>query len=379
MTGGGPRMIAGDHDRADAGAPARARPRRCASARGGSIMPIRPSEDEILLDVARRRSSSARARVVRQRSGRRRRACAAPRRRAPRWRRRISARRFGVSGRRSSPTSSCVQRASSTSGAPLVKTSSALLALGVACGPCSSACARRRTAPRRRARSARRARRPRSPALRAATISAPSVGSPCTVQRPSRSLQRRRCWRGRRRRARAPARSAARRRLRRRRPARTSPSGAYPVPPNVDAPARGDDRAHRHLVLRQRAGLVGGDDGRRAERLDRGAGGARSRCAAPCAARRCESTAVTTAGSPSGTAATASATPRMSTSKIAGQAAHVLDEDDRRDHHDGDDDDDRRRAACRRDRAPSAAAWSRRAPPSAARRCGPSRSASRSP
>ena len=60
-------------------------------------------------------------------------------------------------------------------------------------------------------------------------------------------------------------------------------------------------------------------------------------------AMRCtpsESTAVTTAGRPSGTAATASATPRMSTSKMAEKPAHILDEDDRRDHHDGDDDDD---------------------------------------
>ena len=72
-----------------------------------------------------------------------------------------------------------------------------------------------------------------------------------------------------------------------------------------------------------------------------------------------ESTAVTTAGRPSGTAATASATPRISTSNERGDAADVLDEDDRRDHHDGDDDDDDARAACRRGRAPAAAASSR--------------------
>ena len=53
-----------------------------------------------------------------------------------------------------------------------------------------------------------------------------------------------------------------------------------------------------------------------------------------------ESTAVTTAGKPSGTAATASATPRMSTSKSAAKPRTSLDEDDRCDHHDGDDDDD---------------------------------------
>ena len=62
-----------------------------------------------------------------------------------------------------------------------------------------------------------------------------------------------------------------------------------------------------------------------------------------------------------------------------GEAAHILDQEDRRDHHHRDDHDDDRRAACRRDRAPSAAASSRPALPSAARRCAPSRSASRSP
>ena len=53
------------------------------------------------------------------------------------------------------------------------------------CASCSSACARTRTAPRRRARSGASSASSSSPALRAATISAPSVGSPCTVQRPS--------------------------------------------------------------------------------------------------------------------------------------------------------------------------------------------------
>ena len=70
---------------------------------------------------------------------------------------------------------------------------------------------------------------------------------------------------------------------------------------------------------------------------------ARCRTIAFRRAMRCtpiESTAVTTAGKPSGTAATASATPRINTSKNRGSAAHVLDEDDRRDHDDGDDDDD---------------------------------------
>ena len=177
--------------------PRRAAGRSCRSARRTRGPARRCSSDVVL-------ASSA---SVGSERDRRRRACAAPRRPARRSPRRISARRSAVSGRGSSPTSSCEQRASSTSGAPLVKTSSALAAFRVACGRCSSACARRRTAPRRRARSARRARRRSSPALRAATSSAPSVGSPCTVQRPSLLLQRRRCSRGRRRRARARARS----------------------------------------------------------------------------------------------------------------------------------------------------------------------------
>ncbi len=56
---------------------------------------------------------------------------------------------------------------------------------------------------------------------------------------------------------------------------------------------------------------------------------ARRRTMAWRRAMRCtpiDSTAVTTAGSPSGTAATASATPRMSTSNSCGGAVHVLDE-----------------------------------------------------
>ena len=91
----------------------------------------------------------------------------------------------------SSPTSSCVQRVSSTSGAPFVNTSTRpsvsasrvdrahQLALG----------RERHFADALETRVQHRRRR--SPAFRAATMSAPSVGSPCTVQRPSCSLQRR--------------------------------------------------------------------------------------------------------------------------------------------------------------------------------------------
>ena len=70
---------------------------------------------------------------------------------------------------------------------------------------------------------------------------------------------------------------------------------------------------------------------------------ARCRTIAFRRAMRCtpiESTAVTTAGSPSGTAATASATPEDQHVEDRGQPADVLDDDDRRDHDDGDDDDD---------------------------------------
>ncbi len=55
------------------------------------------------------------------------------------------------------------------------------------CAPCSSACAPTRTALPQHARKRSSRISASSPALRAATINAPSVGSPCTVQRPPRS------------------------------------------------------------------------------------------------------------------------------------------------------------------------------------------------
>ena len=166
-------------------APLRARRHAFASARGGSIMPIEAKEDEFVLDVARRAPSSRAHSAAAD--GTRRRACAGRRRPGLRWRSGSprGARRSAVSAPR--PTSSCEQRASSTSGAPLVKASRRSSPFGVAYERCSSACARTRTEPRRRARSARPSASASSPALRAATISAPSVGSPWTVQRPSRS------------------------------------------------------------------------------------------------------------------------------------------------------------------------------------------------
>ena len=100
--------------------------------------------------------------------------------------RRISSRRTPVRERRPSPTSSNAQRVSRTSGAPLVNTIPA----------CSSSVSRwivlinlrsdeNGTSPTRGSRLSRSA--SLRPHFRAATISAPSVGSPWTVQRPSRS------------------------------------------------------------------------------------------------------------------------------------------------------------------------------------------------
>ena len=48
------------------------------------------------------------------------------------------------------------------------------------------------------------------------------------------------------------------------------PAGAYPEPLERHATAGGDHHAHRHFVLGQRAGLVGGNDGCGAERLHGG-------------------------------------------------------------------------------------------------------------
>ena len=214
----------------------------------------------------------------------------------------------------------------------------ALLPLGVACGPCSSACARRRTAPRRRARSARRA--PRPPARPCA----PRRSARPRSDRPAPSSARRapaarRCWRGRRRRARARARAAARRRSRRRRPAAPRPRARSPcrskvtrplavttartvisffvsVPvlseamtlaePSVSTAARWRTIAFRLAMRCTPSDEHGGHHRRQAfrHRRDR--------------ERHAEDQHVEERREP----------------------AHVLDEEDRRDHHDGDDDDD---------------------------------------
>ena len=117
---GGHRMIAGDHDRADAGA---------FRARDGLLRLVarridhadQPSEDEVLLDALV--ELLVLERVRRQRAEGDARACAAPRRPVPRSSAESPRGARAVSGLVSSPTSSCEQRASSTSGAPLVKTS----------------------------------------------------------------------------------------------------------------------------------------------------------------------------------------------------------------------------------------------------------------
>ena len=191
----------------------------------------------------------------------------------------------------------------------------------------------------RRAGSARRARRPPRPAFRAATSSAPSVGSPCTIQRPSCSAHDgvvRAIGRGR---ARARARRGARPRSRRRPRAAPRPPARSPMPVNVTRPLA--VTTTRTVISFFVSVPVLSDAMTLAEPSVSTA--ARWRTIALRFAMRCtpsESTAVTIAGSPSGTAATASATPRMSTSSSCRQSANVLDEDDRRDHHDGDHDDD---------------------------------------
>ena len=154
-----------------------------ASTRGGSIMPIRP---------ANTRSCSTRS------SG-----CAACSTNASRVSHRpatpsvrsawpascsfvssMAARRSGVSGRRSSPTSSRVHRVSRTSGAPFVKTIPRSSCRPSRCIVLISLRSEEKgTSATRGSRSS--SASELSPAFRAATSSAPSVGSPSTVHRPS--------------------------------------------------------------------------------------------------------------------------------------------------------------------------------------------------
>ena len=158
-----------------------------ASGRGGSIMPIKPGEHQILFDRCVRIRS-----VLCERPGRQppagdtqRPQCLAGERLVDLENLRGDAPR--VSGRRPSPTSflgaSCEQHV----GRALREHDAAIAVAPCRGEACSSACVRRRTALRRRVAAARPTTADSRPALRAATRSAPSVGSPCTVQRPSRS------------------------------------------------------------------------------------------------------------------------------------------------------------------------------------------------
>ena len=283
-----------------------------ASARGGSIMPIRPSKDEILLDrlverVPQRASFGERAEGDAERAQRLAGQLLVDGR--------ISARRASVSGRASSPTSSCEQRASSTSGAPLVNTSSRSWRSASLCTVLISLRSEENgTSPTTREarverlglqpglarRDDQRAfgrialHRPASvPLLQDGVVGAVGGGERAHQLGPQRPVDRPAALA-------AAARPLARSRCRRRltRPlavatTRTVISFLVSVPvlseamtlaePSVSTAARWRTMAFRFAM----------------------------RCTPS------ESTAVTMAGKPSGTAATASATPRMSTSKMA--------------------------------------------------------------
>ena len=213
----------------------------------------------------------------------------------------ISARRSLFNGLVSSPTSSWEQRASSTSGAPLVKANKRS-AVRRQYESSSSTCARTRKL-LRRARSVRRVLHPPT-RFCAATAGAPSVGSPCAVHCPSRSCSTALL-------ARSATVSAHRLAARLQSSLFVISNRSSSVLTNfaferisraaqIHAPARRDDCPHRHLVLCQRACFIGGDDIRRAERLDRREMAHDGIPLRHAHAR--ESTAVTTAGKPSGTA-----------------------------------------------------------------------------
>ena len=349
-------MVAGDHDRPDAGAPARARPRlapRRAADRSCRRGPANTRSCSMLV-VERRRPSSA---LVGQRRGRRRPSVrsASPASSSFASQDLRAALRASAAAR-SSPTSSCVQRASSTSGAPFVKTQHALrrarrrvwtvlISLRSDENGTSPTRAKRASSasglePGLARRHEQRAFGRDRPGRSSARPARCSDGVVRAVGDGERALQfgaQRRRRPGRRRRAAPRPRARSRCRSKSTRPlavttTRTVISFFVSVPVLSDAMTVAEPSVST---------------------------AARWRTMALRLAMRCtpsDSTAVTTAGSPSGTAATASATPRISTSKSAADAADVLDERRssrssrprwrRR----------RRRAACRRGRAPSGAA-----------------------
>ncbi len=226
----------------------------------------------------------------------------------------MAARRASLSGCSASPISSRVQRARSTSGAPLVSASRCSCRSASVCSVLISLRSDENgTSPTRAKRVS--SAPASSPALRAATISAPSVGSPCTVQRPSRSCSTALLARS----ATISARVSSVRSAPSMPPpsARaTAPSGAYPVPAKSTRPLA-VTTLRTVISLRVRVPVLS-EAMTVAEPSVSTA--ARWRTMALRAAIRCtpsDRTAVTTAGRPSGTAATASATPRISTSKTA--------------------------------------------------------------
>ena len=165
---GGGRMVAGDHDRADARRLARARTASFASARGGSIMPTRPSEHQLVLEPFIESSLSERSQpaAVRKATPSVRSASPASASLASR----IAARRASSSGLRLVADQLVRAARQQDVGRALGEDAQARLPARRRYGPCSSACARRRTgtSPTRgkRASSASSS----SPALRAATM-----------------------------------------------------------------------------------------------------------------------------------------------------------------------------------------------------------------
>ena len=134
--------------------------------------------------------------------------------------------------------------------------------------------------------------------------SAVSVGSP--DEPPVVGRGARRCWR-------PPSPAAARGR----RPAAPAPSGLDAAPSGEGGRVESHEQPpDRHLVARERAGLVGADEGRRTERLD-GVEPTHDRVALGHRRTPSESETVTIAGSPSGMAATASETATSSPSAAA--------------------------------------------------------------
>ncbi|MCG3119204.1 MAG: hypothetical protein ALAOOOJD_01560 [bacterium] len=111
-------------------------------------------------------------------------------------------------------------------------------------------------------------------------------------------------------------------------------------PAQTHAPARGNDHAHGHLVLRERAGFVGGDNIRRAERFNCGEmahdGVALRHALHADGEHRGDHCRQTFRHCCNGERDT-----QDEHIENSGETAHIFDENDRGDHHNGDDDDDK--------------------------------------